>query len=266
MVHYKVFTDDEIARFCDLTRDYNEFHNPRFMAAQGKKAIVPGMLTFAYSANLAENSFLTARTLDATMGQTHSSGQKIGFEVKYNPEQVLVTASSEADPNNSRSLAMSPQYEGNKDELQPGIGDELHPDIFDTRISLSDSDVEAYSGLIGNSHPKASGLLYATTSSAGALFQRLRSPKGSLEERIAGMMERKIVPVYNSFEISIPGRTAQLISLNLLYGIRIDETELRNQFNARIECVYGVSSLFTAQFTFRMASQAAIIRMMAQDL
>jgi hypothetical protein len=46
----RCFTADDISEFCRVTEDNNLIHNPEYMHSQGKRAIVPGMLSFAAAA------------------------------------------------------------------------------------------------------------------------------------------------------------------------------------------------------------------------
>ena len=72
----KKFSDRDIVKFCEITEDPNNIHNPEWMKERERYAIVPGMYSASWT--LSESGLLeTAKAIDITFGNPSFSGDSL---------------------------------------------------------------------------------------------------------------------------------------------------------------------------------------------
>ncbi|MBI2142188.1 MaoC family dehydratase [Candidatus Woesearchaeota archaeon] len=267
MTYEIAFSDSQIVAFCRATRDSNRLHNPEFMAEHGKRAIVPGMMTLAYSLSLAVAQYGSDRTalsgirsIDAQFGQVHSSGEELGFDVVREDRDGLETVVNSYKTGESGGLSQMRSVRVSGASYDIGVkGSSM-------QASFSAEEIGQFSAATGAVSAEAAGFLYALSFSSGALFSRLGEPQTDSEKEIASLLARGIVPVYLSLRFSVPNGIRQVNAGHVDYFLGIDGRSGGKGYAIRLQCSQAGEVLFRAEFSTRTVHEGIIIERMAANL
>lgn len=259
-----IFGDAEIVEFCTATKDTNEIHNPAFMEARGKRAIVPGMLALCSTINLS-SEFLKNKgnSIIIYFNSMLSSGD-------------FVTLCNSADHDNPGVLRLSAI--NHKDALSSN-GE--YSRIFKRdnefevtfqglckSLPVNREMIDEFSKVTGGTDPDVSRFLFAVAYTSQALLKCIENPQTEVETEIDKVINRNsgISPFYHTLEIHRPTPFPFFEPEGFLdYFIHFTTEKQNRLYNAHVRCECRGQLIFHSRYKMIGVSDTMIYRM-AKDI
>jgi hypothetical protein len=264
-MHRKIiFGDHEIAAFCQATRDFNEIHDPAYMAGIGKRAIVPGMYAFACAAVLsAEFLKSEATSIRVFFNALLSSGDFAALSATplLHPEAGMRLSAV----NGKDTLTSKEEY------TRLWKGGEPLPLMEQGRLhslEVGADQLERFSMLTQASDRQVSGFLFSIAYASQALYRGIESPLTGVEEEIDQLINRgsRVSPFYHTLNIQVPP-----VFPDVKPGIPLDylvhfECEKKNRaYLAWVKCTQRGELIYHSCYNLVGIPDTIILRMAKED-
>ena len=255
-----IFSDRDIVRFCQATRDTNEVHDPQFMGNLGKRVIVPGMFAFSSAAALT-SSYLKegANRFVVFFHALLSSGDFADMVAAPEPgstDRVRISAINHRD-----TLATNEEYTHLERSPEPFM-----PQTEGIIVSLdvTAGQVSDFAELTHASDPDLLGLLFAVAYASQALYYRIASAETEVEKEIDQLINGsgKVSPFYHRLEISLPEPFVPFVpGKPLRYRIHFERERRLRSYIANLQCEQESRILYKSVYKLVGIPDAIILRM-----
>src|SRR3989344_549558 len=249
-----IFSESTVREFCTLTGDDNSIHDPGWMRQQGKRPIVPGMLTFLYAAQLAKEHWADGKTSASVyFGDLLHADEGVTF--RSLPDGLEVRLSAEVE---GKDIL---EADGRYTQLVRGKKGLPVGGHRSQNMDINRAVIDRFAPLIGTS-PEEAAFFYAVACMSQVLLQSARAPQGSGEgapQRPAGPM-----PLYHSIHLDFPDGIRYMQDGTLYFCTRPPQEEagLRGKRYARlsVSCDHDGQVIYAAQACVKLVDPRVLMR------
>ncbi len=234
-----IFTDKDISEFCLITGDPNRIHNPEYMATKGKKAIVPGMLTFVklaakyqYDLKTLNVNFNNPVCSENEMEIVHHHGTVNSISAYYNNKEIIKITHS------SPLKSEEDNFEGIERTLE--FSDNQLSDFFHMTDDLQNTEA-----------------LFQIAYASKLMQEILSNPITEIEKEAVQRSKKGLLPVYESLKITI--HNPDLFENSLVYKTNLEKTSKRD-YLWRVRCCNSDNIVYDSEFKLKALPEKLIMR------
>ncbi len=249
-----VFSDADIALFCDATLDNNAIHNPEFMRSIGKYAIVPGMMTLLSAVAIEPEFLKNASSIKAYFSSMLNSGEEVSIGTKAVANDEIVLYAYRGQDNLLKRDDAYSRIERGKIR----IGESFKG--VERKFIAVQEQIDSFSGVI-NARSDIARFLFAIAYSSKALLDSLSLPQTEDEENVKKRMKGRL-PAYNSLSIGI---NSMAVSGHEFVYKTSGETEGKRDLTCQVNCWNNGKVLYTATYTASAMLEGALMKF-AKDI
>ncbi|MDK2910503.1 MAG: hypothetical protein PWR20_2071 [Bacteroidales bacterium] len=258
-----VFTDEDVIKFCEITRDHNLIHNPQYMRENGKKTVVPGMLILSTAIGMAGDLFRAgANMLELYFHSIIGTGEKveIGYELQ---EQKPLKAEIIA-----RNTINTLSKKGNPSMLmQMDVCPEFTSEGIMRTLDVRPNQMQQFAAMTGLIDNELGYLLFAITYASRGLLLSIDEPVTEVEREINRYLDKtinpeKISPFYQYLKIYLPSNGIKpQPNYNLDYLIHFERVKEGRTYNARVTCFQQWNLIYYSEYQLIAIPDRLIMRM-----
>ena len=263
MLKEYIFSDEDVIKFCEITRDHNLIHNPQYMRENGKKTVVPGMLILSTAIGIASDLLLEgANMLELYFHSIIGTGEKaeIGYELQQkNPIRAEIVA---------RNTINTLSKKGNHSLLmQMDSLPEFTSEGILRTLDVKPGQMQQFAAMTQLSGNDLAYLLFAITYASRALLLAVDEPVTEIEREIHHYLDKSVnpdqlSPFYQYLKIYIPDEASKpLPDQDLTYLIHLTRVKEGRTYDARVTCSQGGKLIYYSEYQLIAIPDRLIMRM-----
>ncbi|MFP4403483.1 MAG: hypothetical protein ACLFPJ_03980 [Candidatus Woesearchaeota archaeon] len=249
-----IFSDEKIEKFCDVTKDFNNLHSPKYMKKKNKKTIVPGMYSIAFTISQFKKYLYFFNSVKINLGSMIFSDDFIKPNVKLYDNEKLPICVYNSLGNDIFKKENNISYFFNKANLDENLSGDKKS------ILIKNDDLNVYSNLIKTKNTNLVKTLYSISYSSKILLDYLNNTNEKFNDVSLIFEKKDVLPVYNSFDINLENGFFLKINNNLDYIVNFEKVSKRN-VNARVDCYSENNKIFSAKYDIFAVPEKIILRM-----
>ncbi len=263
MLKEYVFGDEDVIKFCEITRDNNLIHNPQYMKENGKKTVVPGMLILSTAIGMAADLISSgANMLELYFHSIIGTGEKseIGYILQQqDPIRAEIIARNTV---NTLSKKGNPSLLMQMDSLP----------LFTREGILRTLDVrpgqmQQFAAMTGLANDALGYLLFAITYASRGLLLSIDEPQTDIEREINHYLDKTInpdqlSPFYQYLKIYLPPQaTKPSPDKDLDYFIHFTRVKEGRTYDAKVFCYQNANLIYYSEYQLIAIPDRLIMRM-----
>ncbi len=258
-----IITDEEVALFCEATKDDNVIHKKTYMTPRHKRIVVPGMYLLALASNYSAK-FLKerARSVRVVFGSIISTNESICFGQNLCEEEEKLSLSAFGESGDAFSLKNEYSYISAKGEMPAfPAGGTLHS------LEVNPQQIRSFTSLTKIEDSVVARFFFSVAYASMALFSAIRNPITETEKEINLLLDKsrnpaQLSPFYQSLEIFIPQSPKILYPKgNIDYQVHLIRKKKHRLYAAHLRCMQSEKLVFQAKYDLIAIPDRLIMRM-----